>query len=161
MTVSTVARPALLFTLSIILVGCATHNPFDVPPSQAALLENTTATIDGAYYLYSFQAVDKHARGKEFISLRPGLIAAKRDASYLIPAGRRGIKILMIYGPEGVGAFKAIYYLWGFATVELKAGQTYRGRGRVYSDKALIWIEDNQGKRVSDKVSPFLVTKMH
>jgi hypothetical protein len=143
------------------LAGCATPNPFDVPPEHAALLENSYLNTDSAYYGYSFKAIDKQARGKDFISLRPGLISAERDVTYTVPSGYMGIKILMIYGPDGIGAFKDLYYLWGYVKVDVKIGQKYRGRGRVYSDKALIWVEDNKGRRVSDKVQPFLVTKMH
>jgi len=141
------------------LGGCATPNTFDVPRDRAAVLVNTYVNVRGAYYGYFFSAVDKQAKGKDFVSLRPGLITAERDASYLVPAGRRGIKIRMVYAPQGVGALKPQYDIWGYAAADLNAGRKYRGRGEVLNDQALIWIEDAGGQRVSDKVRPFLVIK--
>lgn len=149
-----------IVAIFLMLSGCATPNPFDVPAAEAAMLENTYLNIGNVYYGYSFRAVDKQARGKDFVSLRPGLVSAERDASYMIPGGRRGIKILMVYAPDGIGAFEAQYHLWGYAIVDVQAGKTYRGRGRVLNDKALIWIEDDTGNRVSDKVLPFLSIKV-
>lgn len=155
-----IIRIAAIVGLFLSLVGCATPNLFNVNPEQAVLLENSYLNINGAYYGYSFKAIDKQARGKKFIPLRPGLISAERDVTYSVPSGHLGIKILMIYAPDGVGALKDLYHLWGYVKVDVEAGKKYRGRGRVSTDKALIWIEDDNGQRISDKVKPFLVIKM-
>lgn len=145
----------------LLLAGCATPNPFAVPPGQAAVLENTYLSVQGTYNGYFFRAVDRQAMGKDFVSLRPGLMKAEREAAYTIPAGRRGIKMVMVYAPDGVAAFKPQFHMWGYVVVDAMAGQRYRGRGHVSSDRALMWIEDEWGRRVSDEVEPFLNVKMH
>lgn len=157
---TTVFYSVTLITVALFLTSCSTVNPFNTPTGHGAILENTYASEQGEYFGFFFRAADRQAKGKDFVSLRPGFITAEREAVYTIPAGRCGIKLVMVYAPEGVGAFKPQFHMWGYVVINAVAGQRYRGRGQVTGNKSLIWIEDDTGRRVSDKVEPFLNVKM-
>ncbi|HKJ87283.1 MAG TPA: hypothetical protein VKA48_02000 [Gammaproteobacteria bacterium] len=87
---------------------CHTY-PYRIPPEKGTRLDNSFKHVGTACSACFFQAVDEDPDGKDFVFLRPGLMRPKKEASYRIPAGRRGTRFLMDYAPRGIGAFKRQY----------------------------------------------------
>lgn len=151
----------LLIVSSLFITGCI--NPYNIPEGEGAYLKNRKELRGKSKYIYWFSSAVSSGENKIFA---PGIATAKYDAVYKIPSGEILLIFYAFYYPrsaEGITVEEALSisfkYLFSpmyeiIASVKINAlkGNTYQINGKIENNKAYLWIEDDNGTKVSEMV---------
>jgi len=162
----------LLIVSSLFITGCI--NPYNIPEGEGAYLKNRKELRGKSKYIYWFSSAVSSDEDKIFA---PGITTAKYDAVYKIPSGeillifyafyypRSGegttveealsISFKYLFSPDARSRFSDITEMYEIiASVKINAlkGNTYQINGKIENNKAYLWIEDDNGTKVSEMV---------
>lgn len=131
----------------VLLSGCGSTNPYNVPEGEGAFLQNRIVKEPRSMYAYQFLHADD-----EFLTT---WTKNEYTMKYPIPPGEISVHVMVTYFPRLMalgahylpGNIREIHTRVSFDAFE---GQTYHVACEIKNNLAYVWIEDIDGNRVSE-----------
>jgi hypothetical protein len=164
----------LLMVASLFLASCASLNPYNIEEGKGAYLQNRREIKGKARYISEFRSIRPEAYGGQHRSLKL-MIADEKGDVFTVPTGKLILGLDIYYSPKVVFRsyvcnLERFYDLVvinpkvdmpssALQGIEINAleGHVYHVNCKIEDGKAFIWIEDEDGNRVSEVVRGFRV----